>query len=194
MFRILVVAGILATPYLWDDAVHATGVKRGLWIIGGLAVICCAVILVVEVVRLSRSQKITLHPAAVLQPANNSSIPVEADLANAVADCLDAGNDLAYGHPYYCGMGLIKYGENYVYASVQDGEVTTPKYGKAFYEDVERERAKVFGSRGALVEWLSVQTNSSLYGDGNQSITLKRLQSFASFVGRGQARAPDKGF
>jgi hypothetical protein len=137
---------------------------------------------------------LTFHPAAGLQPANNSSIPVGADLANAVADCLDTGSDLAYGHADYCGMGLTKYGETYVYASVHDGEVFTPKYGKAFYDDAALEGGKVFGSRAAFVEWLSVQTNSSLYGDGNQSITLERLQFFASFVGRGQARAPDKGF
>jgi hypothetical protein len=185
MFRILVVVGILAMPYLWNDAVHATGVKRVLWIIGGLAVICCAVIFIVEVVRVLRSQKTAVRPAAGLQPANNSSIPVGTDLANAVADCLDAGSDLANGHAYYCGMGLTKYGETYVYASVNDGEVASPKYGEAFFEAEKRDGGKVFGSRAEFVAWLSVQTDSSLYGDGNQRITLERLRSFASIAVKG---------
>lgn len=179
MFRILVTVAILATPYILNDAVHAKGVKRVLWIMGGLAVACCAVIFVIEVVRLLRSKKIDDRRSHGPQPANDSSVPFGAELANAVADTLDTGNTLAYGHPYYCGMGLAKYEENYVYASVQDGEVTTPKYGKDFYDDVEHGEGKIFNSRSEFVAWLSAQTNSSLYGDGNQRITLKRLQSFA---------------
>lgn len=176
MFRILLLVGFLAAPHLWDDAIHATGVKRDLWITGGLIGMGCIVIFLVWALRLPRSQKI--DP----KPANAPSTPVGLELANAVADRLDAGNDLAHGHAYYCGMGLTRYGETYIYASVNDGEVDTPEYGDRFHERVEHDGGKVFESRAQFVAWLSVQTDNSLHGNGNQCITLERLQSFASFV------------
>ncbi|AXF18798.1 hypothetical protein CUJ87_30995 (plasmid) [Paraburkholderia caledonica] len=102
------------------------------------------------------------------------------DLASEVADRLDAGNVLAYGHAYYCGMGLSKHGDAYVYSAVEEGEVITPESGEDFLRVLEVAGGKLFRSRAEFIEWLSGQTDSSLRGDGNQRITLDRLRFFAS--------------
>ncbi|WP_322049394.1 hypothetical protein [Paraburkholderia sp. J67] len=185
MFQVLLIIGIVAAPYLWNDAVHATGVNKYLWITGGLTGLVCTVVFLVWAIRLNRSQKIeTVSQKLEPEAQTDRLMPVGVELANAVAERLDAGNDLAYGHAYYCGMGLTKYGDSYVYASVQDGEVATPEYGDAFFRSLESDGGKIFESRAQFIEWLSAQTDSSLYGDGNQNITLKRLQSFASLIVR----------
>jgi len=174
MFQVLLIIGIVAAPYLWNDAVHATGVKKYLWITGGLTGLVCTVVFLVWAIRLTWSQRIKAE--APTDPLK----PVGVELANAVAERLDAGKDLAYSHAYYCGMGFTKYGDSYIYASVQDGEVDTPQYGDTFFSSLESDGGKVFESRAQFIEWLSIQTDSSLHGNGNQNITLERLQFFAS--------------
>jgi hypothetical protein len=172
MMRILSVIAVLVAPYLWNDAIHATGTRRHLWIAGGIVVALCIVSLFVWGVVLQRAQKTEI------QPVRDPAIPVGLELANAVADRLDAGNDLAYGHAYYCGMGFTKYGKSYIYASVHDGEVITPKWGEEIFNSELRDGGKLFEARTQFVEWLSVQTDNSLHGNGNQNITLQRMESF----------------
>jgi len=99
------------------------------------------------------------------------------ELAKAVADRLDAGDVLGHMHAYYCGMGLAKDGKTYVYSSVNDGEVATPKDAEWVHGNGE---AKIFASRADFIDWLSSQTDESLRGGGNQRITLDRLRGFTS--------------
>ncbi|XUW92596.1 hypothetical protein OH764_22650 [Burkholderia sp. M6-3] len=68
------------------------------------------------------------------------------ELASEVADRLDAGYVLAHGHAYYCGMGLTKYGDAYIYSVVEDGEVITPKSGEEFARVVAVAGGKMFKS------------------------------------------------
>lgn len=101
-------------------------------------------------------------------------------LAARVADRLDDGAVLIYVHRDYCGMGLAKDEDTYVYASVWDGypptiaDIRTPPVGQKF------------ASRDKFIEWLASQTDESLSGreldqaffHGNQRITVQRLREF----------------
>jgi hypothetical protein len=107
MFRMLAVMVVLAGPFLWRDAVCAIGVSTYVWITAGFVGACCAAAFLVWAVRLYLSQN-----AGPFRKSDRTdpSTPVGLKLASEVADRLDAGNVLAYGHAYYCGMGLSKYG------------------------------------------------------------------------------------
>jgi hypothetical protein len=172
MFRILSFIAVFAVPYFWNDAIHSTGTSRHLWIAGGVFVALCVVGFFALGIALQRAQRV--EP----KPERDPALPVGEELANAVADRLDAGGELLNCHPYYCGMGFTKYGDAYIYASVHDGEVITPKWGEDSFKSELRDEGKLFESRAQFVAWLSVQTDNSLHGSGNQRITVDRMESF----------------
>ncbi|MGY6118458.1 hypothetical protein ACW9YQ_13465 [Paraburkholderia strydomiana] len=178
MLRMLIVIGVLATTFLWRDAVRATALPTYLWITAGVVGACCAAIFLIWAVRLYMSQSTGPVRASDL---TDPSSPVGLELASEVADRLDAGHVLAHGHAYYCGMGLTRYGDACIYSVVEDGEVITARSGEEFAKVVEVAGGKMFKSRAEFIEWLSRQTDSSLHGDGNQNLTLERLRLFASF-------------
>ena len=102
-------------------------------------------------------------------------------LATRVADRLDDGAVLTYVHRDFCGMGLAKDEDTYVYASVWDGYPPT-------IADIRTVPAGLkFPTRDKFIAWLAAQTDESLSGreldqaffHGNQRITLQRLQEFA---------------
>lgn len=177
MLRMLTLIAVLAGPFLWRHAVHAHGVSKYLLITAGIVGACCAAAFLVWAVRLY-----LFRSAGPFRERDRTdpSEPVGLELASEVADRLDAGNVLAYGHAYYCGMGLSKYRDAYVYSAVEEGEVITPESGEDFLRVLEVAGGKLFRSRAEFIEWLSGQTDSSLRGDGNQRITLERLRFFAS--------------
>ena len=177
MLRNLLFIGALAAAVLWRDTVRANEVPAYLWITAGLVGTCCAAVFLVCAVQLGSFPRAC--PIRESDPIDPST-PVGLQLATEVADRLDSGNVLAYGHAYYCGMGLTKDGDAYIYSVVEDGEVITPRSGEEFARVVEVAGGKLFQSRSEFVEWLSRQTDSSLRGDGNQNITLERLRFFAS--------------
>jgi len=173
----LAAMAVLAGPFLWRHAVRATGVPRYLWITAGFVGACCGAAFLVWAVRLYLSQNTGPFRAS---DETDLSIPVGLKLASEVADRLDAGNVLAYDHAYYCGMGLSKYGDAYVYSVVEEGQVVTPRSGEDFASVLEVAGGKLFKSPAEFIEWLSGQTDGSLRGDGNQRVTLERLRLFAS--------------
>lgn len=102
-------------------------------------------------------------------------------LATRVADRLDDGAVLTYVHRDFCGMGLAKDEDTYVYASVWDGYPPT-------IADIRTAPAGLkFPTRDKFIEWLAAQSDESLSGreldqaffHGNQRITLQRLHEFA---------------
>lgn len=94
-------------------------------------------------------------------------------LANLVADQLQTGAILAYGHRDYCGMGLkVNEDQKFIYGEVYDGDFDPPR---------------IFETRDLFVAWLSAQSNASMsrlnddvFFQGNQVITKKRLLDFIS--------------
>lgn len=106
------------------------------------------------------------------------------DLATLVVDTLDRKKYLIYAHRDYCGMGLAKDGEFYVYDAVYDG---FPPCAKAKSMGSSGERI-VFDSREEFIAWLSEHTDDSLSGDnlpgsfyrGNQRLTITRLREFCA--------------
>lgn len=94
-------------------------------------------------------------------------------LANLVADQLQKGEVLGYGHRDYCGMGMkINEDHHFLYGELYDGDFHAPT---------------VFATRDLFVTWLSAQSTESLarLGDDefyqrNQVITRKRLMEFIS--------------
>lgn len=111
----------------------------------------------------------------------NSQLPVGMELALAVADRLDEGQVLLHSHRDFCGMGIAKDEDTYVYAAVYDGYPPT-------IADIRTEpQGQKFDSREAFVTWLAAQSDESLDGRdqareffrGNQRITLARLALFA---------------
>ena len=111
MLRMLTLIAVLAGPFLWRDAVHALGVSKYLLMTAGIVGACCAAAFLVWAVRLYLSR--TAGPFRERDRTDPSEL-VGLELASEVADRLDAGNVLAYGHAYYCGMGLSKHGDAYV--------------------------------------------------------------------------------
>lgn len=96
------------------------------------------------------------------------------DLAKKVATYLLQGNQIAYTHRDYCGMGLAYYRENFVYGFVQDGY--------DFYIE------QTFPLQTAFENWLANQSDESLSGkeledswfQDNQRIYQKRLEESIS--------------
>lgn len=117
---------------------------------------------------------------------------VGATLASRVADRLDAGDVLAYAHRDYCGMGLARDGDVYVYDAVHDG------YLPAGAVDPQScSERQVFNDRTSFVDWLSAQSDASLSGQDledhvlrhNQRLTLQRLDSFVADASPAPMRA-----
>jgi hypothetical protein len=106
--------------------------------------------------------------------------PYGAGLANKVADLLERGQSIVYGHADYCGTGLRYLAGRFVYDEVWNGELAClrqqpPTFDKAL---------KVFGDRAAFVAWLAQQCDQSLSGRdrqdpyfwNNQRLTRTRLE------------------
>ncbi len=115
---------------------------------------------------------------------DRSNATVGVELATKVAQLLEAGKMLAYGHRDYCGMGL-RYAEgSFIYGEVDDGFLLVESEVKHL-QAVDSER-RLFASRAAFVEWLASQSDESLSGShlqdawlrNNQRITIDRLESF----------------
>lgn len=117
-------------------------------------------------------------------------------LATRVADRLDTGDVLVYAHRDYCGMGLAKDGDLYLYDAVNDGDPPTRAAGPQ--SSSERQ---VFAGRLPFVDWLSEQSDASLSGQDledsflrhNQRLTLERLERFAAGASPAAIRALDEG-
>ena len=103
-------------------------------------------------------------------------------LAASVADQLDRGKHLAYSHRDYCGIGLSKDGNFYIYDSVYDGFPPVAKTASP----ISAERL-IFSSRKEFINWLSEHTDASLAGERltnkysqNQRLTISRLEEFCA--------------
>lgn len=111
-----------------------------------------------------------LADAVSTQAGVNDTTPYGDALAEAVADALDRGVEVAYTHRDDCGMGLARRPEGYAYGPVYDGML-----------DPQR----VFATRAAFVAWLAAQSDATLSGRedplpfnwDNQRITRARLQA-----------------
>ena len=98
----------------------------------------------------------------------NDPTPYGAALAGQVVDALDRGVTVAYSHRDYCGMGLGRGDEGYIYGPVHDGQL----FAEA-----------VFKTREALRVWLAQQSDATLCGRespqpfdwDNQRLTRVRL-------------------
>lgn len=91
-------------------------------------------------------------------------------IANLVADKLESGEILGYGHRDYCGMGLKADNHQFFYGEIYDGYFDDPR---------------IFENRDLFVTWLAAQSTASLarlddeeFYVGNQVITRKRLLEF----------------
>jgi hypothetical protein len=106
--------------------------------------------------------------------------PYGVGLANKVADLLERGQPVVYGHADYCGTGLRHVEGRYLYDEVWEGELAClrskpPSYDKAL---------AMFTDRASFVSWLSQQCDQSLSGRdrtdpyywNNQRITRTRLE------------------
>lgn len=108
------------------------------------------------------------------------------ELASFVADRLERGDVLSYGHRDYCGTGLRFASGEYIYDRVVDGELPSTAELQAWKASPSPER-RVFSTRSAFIEWLAHLTDNELSGleieperlANNQRITRHRLLSFA---------------
>jgi hypothetical protein len=125
-------------------------------------------------------------PLAVAEPRRTTgSMPAIAEpygvgLANKVADLLERGQSVTYGHEDYCGAGLRYVSGQYVYDEVWNGELACMRE-----QPPALDRAlSVFADRPSFVAWLSKQCDQSLSGRdrpdpffwNNQRITRTRLE------------------
>lgn len=116
-----------------------------------------------------------------------ASEPYGAPLASAVADRLERGDVLSYGHRDYCGMGIRFADGRYIYGEVADGELPSELELSKWTDVPTNWERLVFHSRSEFVGWLARQSNDTLSGKelrdqwliGNQRITRQRLESFA---------------
>ena len=116
-----------------------------------------------------------------------STDPVGPELAAQVADGLERGGYLAYGHRDYCGMGLRFAAGVYLYGEVHDGDLPAENEPFPWTEGADNERL-IFRSRAEFVDWLAAQSDASLSGRelakewlrGNQRLTLERLRRFVA--------------
>lgn len=119
------------------------------------------------------------------QALEDASTPYGVELASLVADRLEGGDTLTYGHRDYCGMGLRFAGAEYIYDCVVDGQLPSTTELREWKDSSSPER-RVFSTRTAFVEWLAPLTDNDLSGEGleseflrgNQRITRRRLTSF----------------
>ena len=123
--------------------------------------------------------------SAALPRRTTGSIPAIAEpygtgLANKVADALERGQSVLYGHGDYCGTGLRYVEGRYVYDDVWEGELACLRQRPP---TCERALA-VFPDRAAFVGWLAEQCDQSLSGRdqkdqffwNNQRLTRSRLE------------------
>jgi hypothetical protein len=124
-------------------------------------------------------------PVVALPRRTTGSIPAIAEpygagLANKVADALERGQSVVYGHADYCGTGLRYVDGHYVYDDVWDGELACLRQQPVAYERA----LAVFPARAAFVAWLAEQCDQSLSGRdcreqfyrNNQRLTRTRLE------------------
>lgn len=127
-----------------------------------------------ELFRLERQQEL----AADVEPFGR-------ELAERVADGLQAGWSLGYGHRDYCGMGLHWQDGRFCYAEVWDNRLDEPAL-------------RSFDEREAFVEWFAHQSTASLarlddprpFFHGNQVITRGRLLQFVERAESGPPTYP----
>jgi hypothetical protein len=127
--------------------------------------------------------------AAVVTPAprrrTTGSIPAIAEpygpgLASKVADLLQRGQAVVYGHQDYCGTGLRYIDGRFVYDEVWGGELACMRERPPAFDRA----LKVFPDRATFVAWLAQQCDQSLSGRdrtdpffwNNQRITRTRLE------------------
>jgi len=89
--------------------------------------------------------------------------PYGRELAEKVVGALDRGVRVANDHRDYCGMGLAKVTDGYVYGACYDG-----------YPDPEP--TQVFATREAFVTWLAAQSDDLLAGREEESPFYRRNQ------------------
>jgi hypothetical protein len=117
-----------------------------------------------------------------------STDPYGKELAMSVADRMQRGDTLSYGHRDYCGTGLRFVDGNFIYGEVVDGDLPSEAEQLARTTRPSNTERLVFSSRSSFVEWLAAQSDATLVGTGlqpawlvgNQRITGRRLRSFAS--------------
>lgn len=110
------------------------------------------------------------------------------ELAESVADRLQAGQVLAHSHPEYCGVGLQFAEGQFVCAEVYDGQLPTAAQFLSFQERGEDMEYRAFATRATFVAWLAEQTDSSLSGrelsrtwlHNNQRLSIARLREFVA--------------
>jgi hypothetical protein len=125
------------------------------------------------------------RPAAAPQRRTTGSMPAIAEpygvgLANKVADLLERGQAVVYGHAEYCGTGLRYVDGRFVYDEVRDGELACLRHQPAAYDQA----LALFTDRPSFVTWLAEQCDQSLSGRdrpdpfywNNQRITRTRLE------------------
>jgi|tagenome__1003787_1003787.scaffolds.fasta_scaffold20754497_2 hypothetical protein len=106
--------------------------------------------------------------------------PYGTGLANKVADLLERGQAIVYGHPDYCGTGLRHINGRYVYDEVYEGELACLRQRPLGFDRA----LAVFNDRPSFVAWLAQQCDQSLSGRdradpffwNNQRITRTRLE------------------
>ncbi|TCS32441.1 hypothetical protein EDC30_1235 [Paucimonas lemoignei] len=116
-----------------------------------------------------------------------STEPYGRELAEAVANRLERGDILAYGHRDYCGIGLRYADGEYIYGEVSDGELPSRAQLSKWTDVPAQMERRVFSSRNLFVSWLADQSDESLHGRelqdkwlvGNQRLSKRRLDSFA---------------
>jgi hypothetical protein len=124
-----------------------------------------------------RPRKATLAPAV-------STTPVGRVLAERVADKLQEGLEVCFHHRDYCGMGLRAGQGWFVYGQVRDSELLSPsEYAseRSVWKERRPDERLEFLDRESFVEWLSMQTDASLRGDGNQRLTISRFEAALTF-------------
>lgn len=116
-----------------------------------------------------------------------STAPYGKELAEAVANRLERGDVLAYGHRDYCGVGLRYADGEYIYGEVSDGELPSSAELSIWTAVPAQMERRIFSSRNLFVSWLADQSDESLHGRelqdewlvGNQRLSRRRLDSFA---------------
>jgi len=111
---------------------------------------------------------------------------VGSELASRVVERLDAGERLRYAHRDYCGVGLHKDGNIYVYDAVYDGEFET--IADVMQQGSSSSERREFSIADDLIHWLSQQTDARFSGEdlddsfyrGNQRLSIQRLRDFVN--------------
>lgn len=98
--------------------------------------------------------------------------PYGIELASRVADHLERSGEIAYRHPYFCGVGLAFQKGEFLYGYVEEGGVA------AFLDTTPVMRR--FTDRESFIAWLAQQSDDTMYGwgeeaPGNQRVTRDRL-------------------